>query len=1088
MNDDVDESKPTESVKDKIISLYKAYRTPIIIVGSVLLTAIIIIIVFVAVSASSNSVPFTKFVPPVFDQIPKDKINKSLAKWEKVRLRNEYQVKHGLIGGEGCQWPTSLAVDSDDGMFMLYGTDVAGIWKSVDGGESWIQANNGMTSRGVGNIAIDPINKKHVVYVGLGRFKAGIDYSYDMGKTWKRNQSFPGIDGTRYIREGLAFDPTSYSAKDDGCTRVYFSTPYQLDCKIRNNNLTVPKSDTNQFTDETAGLYISEDGGKTFKLKHKKLYDGIIRVAPDGTVFIGTQYSLYRSNDKGNTFEQLSVPLNTTTMDEVSGLDYVKNVLYLQTFFGIWKSSDKGNTFTEIECPSYPVDKFSQALRVNPANPDYMLMTARYRIEGYYNSITRYSHDGGKTWKKWNFEIYGIFFAYFTKNNNLDNREKVFAWNPKDPNIAITFGGDFLMRTKDGGVNWYSPGHIANIMTGSQISYNYYDTSLFGFGAQDYAGAYTDNGGYTWKPIGSPSNSYGALMADEKTIIGSYVVSWYGSYPSLLYYSNNRGESYTLTQLEQPSCLSNERNKLRSLQSLKNPEILFCGGYRSSDNGFTWERMNGCDQVFCINVIEPHELFGHVCESQEIIVSYDDGITWKPVVLLPNNTKSNIPSKMNVIDMSFDQVNKYLYAIVRTTCQWSWSSFYQINIADGNITDLYHKLPRNRNNVVEMRTCIVDPYYTDLIYLGGSGNYYTNENSLMRSLDRGLTWEIVSTDPNVGIYRNYDETFGHEPTTIRINYTNGDLLVGTMCLGMYKLSPPYDKKLIKSFVTFHNVIFETNGGDKLDPIKIGHRRFLRPVVPTRKWYTFVNWYTDPKLKNVFVNDTRITSSIKLYAKWVRSYTVTYMDGYKAVSIVSQDNGNWTLDYVEPPEHSGYVFADYYYDREGKTRFENWVNLTHDIMVYAGYYKIAEGAKKVLPDEEDYNGYIDIRKEGTEYVPVFDGKVDLEQQTNNRIAGFLSLDKSSKYLISMKMDNVFTCAFTRKERINKWWACQGEGFSDQRTWNEQSSYIHRFAILSSDNKEDCLLVQYYDINGKMHWKDIRKTLFVVKIEGNIRFII
>ena len=81
----------------------------------------------------------------------------------------------------------------------------------------------------------------------------------------------------------------------------------------------------------------------------------------------------------------------------------------------------------------------------------------------------------------------------------------------------------------------------------------------------------------------------------------------------------------------------------------------------------------------------------------------------------------------------------------------------------------------------------------------------------MRSLDRGLTWEIVSTDPNVGIYRNYDETFGHEPTTIRINYTNGDLLVGTMCLGMYKLSPPYDKKLIKSFVTFHNVIFETNG-------------------------------------------------------------------------------------------------------------------------------------------------------------------------------------------------------------------------------------------------------------------------------------
>lgn len=53
-------------------------------------------------------------------------------------------------GGEGGQWPQAIYIDPVDGKFLLYGTDVGGIFRSLNGGKTFEPCNRGYTPRGNG--------------------------------------------------------------------------------------------------------------------------------------------------------------------------------------------------------------------------------------------------------------------------------------------------------------------------------------------------------------------------------------------------------------------------------------------------------------------------------------------------------------------------------------------------------------------------------------------------------------------------------------------------------------------------------------------------------------------------------------------------------------------------------------------------------------------------------------------------------------------------------------------------------------------------------------------------------------------------
>ena len=67
-----------------------------------------------------------------FDQIAP---SNDAVTFERVIMTNDEQ-KALNTEGAGCQWPVSLE-SSEDGSLMLYGIDVAGLYKSTDHGNTW---------------------------------------------------------------------------------------------------------------------------------------------------------------------------------------------------------------------------------------------------------------------------------------------------------------------------------------------------------------------------------------------------------------------------------------------------------------------------------------------------------------------------------------------------------------------------------------------------------------------------------------------------------------------------------------------------------------------------------------------------------------------------------------------------------------------------------------------------------------------------------------------------------------------------------------------------------------------------------------
>ncbi|MDY5626541.1 MAG: S-layer homology domain-containing protein, partial [Clostridia bacterium] len=69
--------------------------------------------------------------------------------------------------------------------------------------------------------------------------------------------------------------------------------------------------------------------------------------------------------------------------------------------------------------------------------------------------------------------------------------------------------------------------------------------------------------------------------------------------------------------------------------------------------------------------------------------------------------------------------------------------------------------------------------------------------------------------------------------------------------------------------TQYTVTFETNGGNKINSVKVNKNSTLsKPTEPTKEGYTFDGWYRDKACKNAYDFGESVTKSITLYAKWV----------------------------------------------------------------------------------------------------------------------------------------------------------------------------------------------------------------------------
>ena len=331
-----------------------------------------------------------------------------------------------------------LAVTGVPGEPYVYyfGAVAGGVWKTTDGGVSWVPLTDHTAITSIGAIAVAPSNHK-ILYVGAGEasprgditYGNGVFKSVDGGKTW---QSL-GLADTRQIGAiivdpknpdivmvaalGHAFGPnaergiyrttnggktwTKVLSKNDrtGAIDVTFD-PHNS--KIVYASLWQALRQPWNFSSggEGSGLYRSTDGGATWqRLSGNGLPAGIlgrIDISVSGAnskrvyaMIEAADGGLYRSDDAGQHWRRVNddgrLRQRAWYFSKIyADPKHADTVYALNT--GMFKSTDGGKTFDLVSARHGD----HHGLWIDPANPDRMINAS--------DGGAIVSVDGGKTW------------------------------------------------------------------------------------------------------------------------------------------------------------------------------------------------------------------------------------------------------------------------------------------------------------------------------------------------------------------------------------------------------------------------------------------------------------------------------------------------------------------------------------------------------------------------------------------------------------------------------------------------------------------------------------------------------------------
>lgn len=723
-----------------------------------------------------------------------DKYNECNEEWQPVPIVSQKIRDNGLTGGEGCQVLFGMDI-SRDGQFMVVGVDVAGVLKSNDGGKNWQKTGVNYYGGSCSAIEIDPNDKNTVVAVTNtcnADAACGIYISTDGADTFKQTLSTAMVpSGTNSSWRNLAIDGSSYDDTLKRSSTMYWSARAHRD----------------GTKDGTAyGLWRSDNGGESWNLVNEMMSNCMIRVHPTkGYVYAAASDGIYVSRDKGVTFKK------TFDGEMFSGLDVIDSrsdsiyddYVYANDRYGVWISKDCGENFEKVSGDTFPIglsstdyNMMTANLAVSPLIPQNMVLS----WGNVYNVASKkyFSHDGGKTWTEEN--LTDDDNSFFLKNN----RRSIFVWSPVEAGTVFGFGGDYVVKSQDSGINWYYSFNGGNMATIQQRSFfNVYNPDLICMGNQDYDGAFSTDGGYTWKSIcmqnGSPFTGavYGAYAADENTLIvlgatgqdkdGNRVSEW-GSTVEIRI-SRDGADTWINTGVVLDP-IQNIVWKQSCMQSLNNKNVLFASCMRSTDYGYTWEKMQGCEAVVTYNPYGSHELYG--LNKGNIVVSYDEGATWSEYY----HTGYERDDYWNIIyDLSYDGINDIMY--------------YAGDLGFGKIqagvrTDMTAAL-KSSDCCGGTTVCAVDPRYPNVIYVGNGIKLGANSYGIQRSVDGGKSFQVLTRgieDSEIsftgticgGSIVKSGGLAGINVQCIMVHPTNGDVWITEGCYGISKFAPPYNEK------------------------------------------------------------------------------------------------------------------------------------------------------------------------------------------------------------------------------------------------------------------------------------------------------
>ena len=637
------------------------------------------------------------FVILIFIILGFSQINWYEGQWEKVTRINGGNV-------------TAIAINpnSDSNIFVaVAGKDESVLFKSNDGGNSWIRLDQGLHKIKINDILIDP-ETPEVLY--LATEGGGVFKSTDGGNTWASENT-----GLRtFTVQKLIFHPFEESiylatyGRDGG---VYRSDSDSLNWQLVNQGLPSPNvidlsinSEATLFVaTEDDGVYISKDGGQSWEtttLTANKVRQIVIDPLDPLLVYVGTKNKgLFKSIDGGMTWQNINNGLpdeKRVTAIEISPYDSQTVYLTLNTRGGnqFYISRDQGNSWNHELHPGAGANV--NGLIQNSPNDLLIISEAglfkydeinnsshRISIDYYQvnatdiafnsDSSTLYvsvnggifhSQDSGKTWS-------------FANKGLTHPTIRVLAPDPIDEYrvYAGTYSDrtpDVIFVSTDRGITWQPLTTMENVLPDDDVHsivINPLNTKTIYVGTFGSGVFKSINQGGTWIPINS--GIIRMEIIDLKMDPTDHNIIYAIAAGGPLYKTVNGGEAWQV--------ISETANK--DIRDIIVDGAWICiavygqeqGNLQcSEDSGSTWRDLNkGLTSRFVnqleISAVSPDHLYAGTAD-QGIFISRDKGQNWQPI----NNELANGPIKSLIVESNSETT----YSIIESDGVFTYQEKY----------------------------------------------------------------------------------------------------------------------------------------------------------------------------------------------------------------------------------------------------------------------------------------------------------------------------------------------------------------------------------------------------------------------------
>ena len=495
-----------------------------------------------------------------------------------IDFSGDASVRHwGVVSGRVI----GLAIHPFNPEIVYAGTGGAGIWKSTDGGQNWVDKSGGLNLLTFGSIAIDPSNPE-TIYAGTGEYfwllterfynGDGIYKSTNGGDSWVKVQAeFDTVTGFTalavsphdpdVVMAGIAKNLNN-AVQNQGIWRstdagIHWSCVFpgegiwDLAFHPTNPNIVYAACGNEQ---EQAGFLVSANGGLTFSQSNTGLPD---------PVHIGRmQFDISRSNPSvlyGLIYDKAPSPngMKTSAYKSVNG-----GASWSQISPGVNLSAYSDQGFYDL------------CIAVNPVNPDNVLLGNVELSQSINGSTFTYIRDpnaaggGNSPWDSY---------------THIDHHIIRFA--PSDPSVIYVGCDGGVFRSADGGASFHQANTGITSIQSYRVASHISDPDIIYSGAQDNGFISTHNRGTTPYNLDFLSDGTECFMdySDQDVI-------FFETYCGYLGRSTNGGQSWEL--LIDPGALDSVAFICPYWQHPVIPEIIYgCLKqklYKSVDKGNTW--------------------------------------------------------------------------------------------------------------------------------------------------------------------------------------------------------------------------------------------------------------------------------------------------------------------------------------------------------------------------------------------------------------------------------------------------------------------------------------------------------------------